>query len=215
MDTLINNSTGSITTTANKYKYTINSTTPANSCIINPPTITGTTTPYTITIDPTVSLNTIQFYTKSQPYLEALEIAMHPEYAYTFENIKEIVPERVYQFTFKNKKKVKTIREENDPFDFEYMFYLAIAKTMYSKDYTFEGVLAKSYQLQYTKKYAKAVKDGIRLFKKLKEEEEKKKELEAIKKRQHEKYVNKKKEAKLRKEDKQVKLIAKAIKMSK
>ena len=210
MNTFMNNST----TATNNYNIDPNTiTTTANSYFINP--TVSNTTPYSITIDPTTYLYPVNQSFLNQSFLQAYKIATHPEYAYTFEHVKEIVPEKVYQFTFKNGKKVKTVREENDPFDFEYMFYLAIAKNIYSKDYTFEGVLAKSYQLQYIKKFAKAVKDGIRLFKKLKEEEEKKKKLEFIKKRQHTKYVNKKKEAKLRKEDKQVKLIAKAIKMSK
>lgn len=202
---IFNNCNTTTTTTAIDPNTT--TTTATNSYIINP-TISNTI-PYTVTFDAKA------YKFQEDQFFRALKTATHPEYAYTFEHVKEIVPERVYQFTFKDGKKIKTVREENDSFDFEYMFYLAIAKTMYSKDYTFEGVLEKSYQLQYTKKYAKAVKDGIRLFKKLKEEEEKKKELEAIKKRQHTKYVNKKKEAKLRKEDKQVKLIAKAIKMAK
>lgn len=154
------------------------------------------------------------YYPDNNFYSELLNIYC-PNKHYQFQNIKEIVPEKVYEFRFADNHKIKTVREKDDPFDFEYMFYLAIAKNLYSKEYTFEGVLAKAKELKYEKKYAKAVKDGIRLFKKLKEEEEKKKELDAIRKRQHIKYVNKKKEAKLRKEDKQVKLIAKAIRMSK
>ena len=134
---------------------------------------------------------------------------------FDFENIKEIVPEKVYEFTFHDGVKVKTIREEEDPFDLEYMFYLAIAKKLYSKDYTFDGVLYKAYQLDLEKKYVKAVKKGIKLFNKLKEEEFKKKEYEETKKRQHERYVRRKKEAKKRKRKDQVNIIAEAIRLSK
>ena len=137
------------------------------------------------------------------------------KYPFDFEYIKEIVPEKVYEFTFHDGAKVKTIREEEDPFDLEYMFYLAIAKKLYSKDYTFDGVLYKAYQLDLEKKYVKAVKKGIKLFNKLKEEQSKQEEQKAIKKRQHEKYIKKKKAAKERKRKDQVNIIAEAIRLSK
>ena len=188
----------------------------ADSATITATTSTGNTYYYTLP-NTTTNLQPYSiYYPDNNIYSDLLNIYYpDPNKHYQFQNIKEIVPEKVYEFTFRDNHKIKTIREKDDPFNFEYMFYLAIAKNLYSKEYAFEGVLAKAKELKYEKKYAKAVKNGIRLFKKLKEEEEKKKELDAIKKKQHIKYVNKKKEAKLRKEDKQVKLIAKAIKMSK
>ena len=132
-----------------------------------------------------------------------------------FKSVKEIVPEKVYEFTFNDNTKIKTVREENDPFDLEYMFYLALAKKLYSKDYTFEGVLMKAVELQYIKSTVKTVKKGIQIFKKAQEEKIKKEEQEAIKKRQHEKYIRKKKEAKARKRDNQINIIAEAIKTAK
>lgn len=132
-----------------------------------------------------------------------------------FKSVKEIVPEKVYEFTFNDNTKIKTIREENDPFDLEYMFYLALAKKLYSKDYTFEGVLMKAAELQFIKSTVKTVKKGIQIFKKAQEEKAKKEEQEAIKKRQHEKYIRKKKEAKERKRNNQINIIAEAIKTAK
>lgn len=132
-----------------------------------------------------------------------------------FKSVKEIVPEKVYEFTFNDNTKIKTIREESDPFDLEYMFYLALAKKLYSKDYTFEGVLMKTIELQFIKSTVKTVKKGIQIFKKAQEEKAKKEEQEAIKKRQHEKYIRKKKEAKARKRDNQINIIAEAIRLSK
>lgn len=132
-----------------------------------------------------------------------------------FKSVKEIVPEKVYEFTFNDNTKIKTIREENDPFNLEYMFYLALAKKLYSKDYTFEGVLIKAVELQFVKSTVKTVKKGIQIFKKAQEEKAKKEEQEAIKKRQHEKYIRKKKEAKARKRDNQINIIAEAIRLSK
>lgn len=132
-----------------------------------------------------------------------------------FKSVKEIVPEKVYEFTFNDNTKIKTIREENDPFNLEYMFYLALAKKLYSKDYTFEGVLMKAVELQFVKSTVKTVKKGIQIFKKAQEEKAKKEEQEAIKKRQHEKYIRKKKEAKARKRNNQINIIAEAIRLSK
>ena len=132
-----------------------------------------------------------------------------------FKSVKEIVPEKVYEFTFNDNTKIKTIREENDPFNLEYMFYLALAKKLYSKDYTFEGVLMKAVELQFVKSTVKTVKKGIQIFKKAQEEKVKKEEQEAIKKRQHEKYIRKKKEVKVRKRNNQINIIAEAIRLSK
>lgn len=137
-----------------------------------------------------------------------------PEY-FDFKDIKEIVPKKVYEFTFYDDTKIKTVRDEEDIFDLEYMFSLALAKKLYSKKYTLEGVLFKACQIHLEKKYAKAIKKGIKLFNKLQEEKIKEKEKEAIKKRQHEKYIRKKKEAKQRKRKDQVNIIAEAIRLSK
>lgn len=138
-----------------------------------------------------------------------------PPCPYDFEYIKELVPEKVYEFTFYDKTKIKTIREENDVFDLEYAFQIALAKKLYSKDYTFEGILFKACQLQLEKKYAKAIKKGMKLFNTLQKEEQKKKEYDETKKRQHERYVKRKKAAKERKRKDQVNIIAEAIRLSK
>ena len=138
--------------------------------------------------------------------------------SYEFKDIKEIVPEKVYEFTFYGCIKpitVKTICEEGDTFNLEYAFYLALAKALYSKEYTFEGVLNKAQDLRYIKRYNKYVQKGMKLFKRLQEEKTKEEEKEAIKKHQHEKYVRKKKEAKERKRKNQINIIAEAIRLSK
>lgn len=132
-----------------------------------------------------------------------------------FINIKEYVPNKVYEFTFYDNTKVKTICDEEDTFNLEYAFYLAIAKKIYSQMYTFEGVIHKSYELQYMKRYAKIVKNGMKLFKKIQEEKIKKEQEEEAKKNQHKKYVEKKIKAKKRKEQNEINKIAKAIRLSK
>lgn len=134
----------------------------------------------------------------------------------TFTWVKEYVPNKVYGFKIDNSKKIiKTVCDDSDEFNLEYAFFLAIAKHLYSSTLTFEGVLEKARQLSYNKQYVKIVKDGIKLFKLLKNEEEKKqkydKEQKAIKKRRTEKK-RRRHEARL---EKQKELIKQAILESK
>ena len=95
------------------------------------------------------------------------------------------------------------------------MLFLAYAKMLYSKTLTFNGILNKSYQLQYEKRYVKLVKDGLKLFKKIQEDKVKKEEEERIKKHRREKLVAKKIAAKERKRKDKINLIAEAIRLSK
>lgn len=130
-------------------------------------------------------------------------------------DIIEYVPQKVYKIVFADKKEIKTILDPEDTFDPEYMLYLALAKKKYAHQYTFDGVLMKSYSLQYEKYYARIVKKGLQLFNKLQEEMRKKEEYDEMKKRQHEKYVRKRKAAKERKKKEQINIIAEAIRLSK
>lgn len=127
----------------------------------------------------------------------------------------ELVPQKVYKIIFFNGKSVKTILDDLDTFDPEYMLFLAYAKMLYSKDLTFEGVLNKSYQLQYEKRYVKLVKNGLKIFKKIQEDKRKEEEEKEIKKRRHEKLVTKKIAAKKRKRENKINIIAEAIRRSK
>ena len=170
----------------------------------------GTTT----TSTPTITIPNYGYSIQQKELQEFFDV-INNHISNSFKDIKEIVPYKVYEFTFLDGVKIKTIKCDSDTFDLEYMFYLALAKKLYSKTLTFEGVLNKIYQLQYEKKYVKLVKKGIKLFNKLQKEKIEKEEQEALKKRQHEKYVRKKEEAKKRKEDKQIAMIAKAIRLSK
>lgn len=181
-------------------------------------TTTSTTPLYYTTATYTVDTNLYNTIMKKQNNSNSNSFSWcvnDNKHSFDFEYIKEIVAEKVYEFTFHDNSKVKTIRREEDPFDLEYMFYLALAKKFYSRDYTFEGVLSKSYTIQFEKKYIKAVKKGIKLFNKLKEEELKKKEYDEMKKRQHEKHIRRKKEVKERKRKEQINILAEAIRLSK
>lgn len=132
-----------------------------------------------------------------------------------FTDVKEIVPFKVYLFTFGDDSKIKTVRDDLDEFDLEYMFYLALAKKIYSSKLTFEGVLNKAHELQYEKRYVKLVKKGIKLFNNIQKKQVEEEEKEAIKKRRHEKLVRKKQAAKERKREDKIDIIAEAIKRSK
>lgn len=132
-----------------------------------------------------------------------------------FKKVEEIVPEKVYRFTFNDGKIIKTVRSDLDIFDLEYTFYLALAKKLYAPTLTFEGVINKSYELQYEKKYKKIVKQGIKLLKEYQKDKAKKEEEKAIKERRHKKLVEKKKAARKRKRENEINLIAEAIRRSK
>lgn len=130
-------------------------------------------------------------------------------------DIVEYVPQKVYKIVFKDKTEIKTIKDAYDDFNPEYMLYLAIAKKLYSKTHTFNGVLLKTYQLMNEKHYVKIVNKGLKLLNTLQEEKKKKEEYDEIKKRQREKNIRKKKAAKERKRQDLINLITEAIRLSK
>lgn len=127
-------------------------------------------------------------------------------------NIKILNPFKVVGFTFDEKTKIKTICDDRDDFSLEYACFLAYAKLLFSKTLTHEGIIVKSQELQYEKKYIKLVKEAIRNYKK--EELEKAKELDReeekkqIKIRQQKKKAEKKK----RSQEAEIKNIANILK---
>lgn len=171
---------------------------------INITSSTGTALNYS---DLTINSNNLQAF-----ILKPDDFFIFPE---KIKAIKEIVPEKVYLFTFNDNTKIKTIRSEEDSFDLEYMIYLAMAKKMFAREYTFEGVLNKVNELRLQKRYVSFAKQGMKLFKKLQKIKAQEEEKQLIKQRQHERYVRRKKETKERKRNEQIKLIADAIRLSK
>ena len=132
-----------------------------------------------------------------------------------FKAITEYVPNKVYGFTFQNGQEIKTVCDEEDEFNLEFAFYLAIAKKNYGKMYTIKGIMNKAEELSTIKYYNKIVKKGMKLFTKQQEEKIKAREEEEIKKAQHQKYIEKKIKQKERKRQEQINIIAEAIKKSK
>lgn len=131
-----------------------------------------------------------------------------PNYIYKIEEIK---PEKVYRFTFGDDTKVKTICSGVDIFDLRYACFLAVAKKLYSKILTFEGVINESYQLMYYKEYNKMIDKAIKKFYKEQEEKAKEEEAKRISKRKHDKLVARKIAKKERERQKQVNIIKEAI----
>lgn len=196
-----------------------------DSISINTPTTSTITYPinYDSILMPTTSTYSINWdeyknFLNSDEYknvLHSLDNYFTIKDSEAIKEIVELVPQKVYKIIFYSGKSVKTILDSHDTFDPEYMLFLAYAKMLYSKKLTFNGVLNKSYQLQYEKRYVKLVKDGLKLFKKIQKDKAKKEEEERIKKRRHEKLVAKKKTAKERKRKDKINLIAEAIRLSK
>lgn len=118
-----------------------------------------------------------------------------------FKEIKEYVPNRVYQFTFNDDTKIKTTLHQSDAFSLSYAFYLAIAKKLYSKEYTLQGVMKKAEELSYQKEYVKIVNKGIKLFNKQKEEKELEAQKQKEEKLRHQKNYQKKLEKEKRKKE--------------
>lgn len=191
-------------------------------------TINGNTTSTGTIVYPTVNTATatVPFISYAEPggvsmnkeKAEKTEIKKEENIMHDPSSIKQIiqyVPQKVYGFIFHDGEKIKTIRSNEDVFNFEYACFLAIAKKIYGKSLTFEGVLNKSYQLMYEKYYIKMVKKAIKDFEKKQKEEAKKEEAEEVKKRQKKKKAEKKKRQNERKRQYQINIIKQAIKESK
>ena len=133
---------------------------------------------------------------------------------YTITNIKMIVENKVVEVTFFDGTKEKMVLVEPDEFSMEDCLYIALAKKLYKKDYTFEGIEYKSKELRYMKKYVKIVKEGLKLWKQIQKKEADEKETQEmiqIKRKKRAEYKVRRAE---RKRNEKINLIAEAIKRS-
>ena len=162
---------------------------------------TSTTTAAPIYTTTTMKV-TVQPETKTKPTEKEKEKENLFKNCSYIADVVEHVPKKVYEFVFKKSfcngspvegKHIKTVRAEQDPFNFDYAIYLALAKCLYKEDLTFEGILKKAEWMQYQKCWAKEVAKVKKAFFKKKELEIKEKAEEEQRKRRHEKYVAKKK----------------------
>ena len=112
----------------------------------------------------------------------------------TFLYIEEYVPNKVYGFIFKDDTKIKTICQDEDTFDLEYAFRLALAKyrNHTTNKFTFEGILKETDRIRESKADMKNIEIGMKLFKYIQKCKEEEKQKAIQQKEQHKKYVAKK-----------------------
>ncbi len=90
----------------------------------------------------------------------------------------EIVPKKVVVVYFADGQSEKMVCREPDVFDLHRCLYLAIAKHLYKKEYTTEGIEYKASELSMQKKYVKIVENAIKAHNKMLKEQEKSERLE-------------------------------------
>lgn len=109
-------------------------------------------------------------------------------------NINVIVPDKVVEIEFYDGKE-KMVCHEDDTFDLRKCCFIAIAKHLYKKEYTQEGIEYMATQLTYQKKYVKIVDKALKDYKKKEEEKE-----EKIRKEEEEKIIRARQNLKRRKQ---------------
>lgn len=118
-----------------------------------------------------------------------------PQKFYLIDKVECLCPNKVYRFTFNNGEVIKTVCDEEDTFNFDFAFYLAIAKFEYRHIYTLEGILYKAKELSYEKYYIKEVEHAKKQY--YKEQKEKKEaEREAALKKERNRKRNEKRRLK-------------------
>ena len=110
-------------------------------------------------------------------------------------DINVIVPEKVVEITFGNDQTEKMVCHEDDIFDLRKCCFIAIAKHLYKKEYTQEGIEYMATQLTYQKKYVKIVDKALKDYKKKEKEKEKK-----IRDEEEEKIIRERQSLKRRKQ---------------
>lgn len=109
-------------------------------------------------------------------------------------DINVIVPDKVVEITFGDSKE-KMICHDDDTFDLRKCCFIAIAKHLYKKEYTQEGIEYMATQLTYQKKYVKIVDKALKDYKRKEEEK-----AEKIRKEEEEKIIRKRQSIKRRKQ---------------
>lgn len=129
-------------------------------------------------------------------------------------NINVIVPDKVIEIEFYDGIE-KMVCHKDDTFDLRKCCFIAIAKHLYKKEYTQEGIEYMATQLTYQKKYVKIVDKALKDYKKKEEEKEKRirdeRERKEIQERQREKRRKYKERRAQRHKEAMVDLIADSI----
>lgn len=93
-------------------------------------------------------------------------------------DINVIVPGKVVEITFYDMLTEKMVCHKDDTFDLRKCCFIAIAKHLYKKEYTQEGIEHMATQLMYQKKYVKIVDKALKAYKKKEDEKAKKARME-------------------------------------
>lgn len=109
-------------------------------------------------------------------------------------DINVIVPDKVVEIEFYDGKE-KMVCHKDDTFDLRKCCFIAIAKHLYKKEYTQEGIEHMAAQLTYQKKYVKIVDKALKDYKKKEEEK-----AEKIRKEEEEKIIRARQSLKRRKQ---------------
>lgn len=129
-------------------------------------------------------------------------------------NINVIVYGKVVEIEFYDGKE-KMICHEDDVFDLRKCCFIAIAKHLYKKEYTLEGIEHMATQLTYQKKYVKIVDKALKNYKRKVADKEKAERNEAEEKEIRERQLERRRKQKERRAQKHrdiiVNLIADAI----
>ena len=110
-------------------------------------------------------------------------------------DINVIVPGKVVEISFADGGKEKMVCHKDDTFDLRKCCFIAIAKHLYKKEYTQEGIEHMATQLAYQKKYVKIVDNALKNYKKREEEKE-----EKIRREEEEKIIRERQSLKRRKQ---------------
>lgn len=111
--------------------------------------------------------------------------------------INVIVPNKVVEIEFYDGKE-KMVCHDSDTFDLRKCCFIAIAKHLYKKEYTYEGIEYMAKQLMYQKKYVKIVDKALKDYKKKMDELDKRAKKEDEMKVVHARQAEKKRRYKER-----------------
>lgn len=111
-----------------------------------------------------------------------------------------IVPDKVVEVTFADGLKEKMVCNKDDIFNLRNCLFIAIAKHLYKKEYTFEGIEWKAFEMTHLKKYVKIVESALKAFNKKQKdiarlEVDRKAELESIERKRAKKQAYKERRA--------------------
>lgn len=108
-------------------------------------------------------------------------------------SIEVIIPNKVVKLTFLNNVSIKFVRDKRDEFSLEKVLYLAIAKKLYGRTLTIEGLEYKiDHELKYNKKYIRTVKNGLKMWEAMQELEKEKADHELVLEQRRKKRWDKK-----------------------